>query len=286
MKEFKRILFVSQQIYPYLDTETPIRLRNRQLPELFQSEGFETRTFMPKFGEINERRNQLHEVIRLSGLNIIISDTDHPLLIKVASVQSARIQIYFIDNDDYFHRRKGLVNEKDGQEYKDNDERCIFFARGTLETVKKLRWTPDVVYCSGWMSALVPLYMKKAYADTPFFENTKIIVSLDDEEYKTPFGSKFAEKIMVDGMLQGDVRSIAGLPVGYEDLMRLAIDYADAVVYSSPTVNSRLVNYAENRNKKILPYRPSEDCRKDEKNKDIFLYQEDLKNFCNRLLSE
>ena len=148
MKEPKRILFVTQEIYPYLDIETPIRLRNRQLPEFFQSQGFETRTFMPKFGEINERRNQLHEVIRLSGINLIISDADHPLLIKVASIQSARIQIYFIDNDVYFHRRKGVV-DANGKEYKDNDERCIFFARGTLETMKKLRWTPDVIYCSG-----------------------------------------------------------------------------------------------------------------------------------------
>ena len=138
MKEPNRILFVSQQIYPFLDQETPIRVLNRKLPEWFQSEKYETRTFMPKFGDINERRNQLHEVIRLSGINIIIADTDHPLLIKVASIQSARIQIYFIDNDDFFHRRKGLVDAS-GVEYKDNDERSIFFARGVLETVKKLR---------------------------------------------------------------------------------------------------------------------------------------------------
>ena len=230
-----------------------MRLRNRQLPEYFQAKGFETRTFMPKFGEINERRNQLHEVIRLSGMNIIIADTDHPLLIKVASVQSARIQIYFIDNDDYFHRRKGLVSV-DGEEYKDNDERCIFFARGVLETVKKLRWTPDVIYCSGWMSALVPLYLKKAYYDTPFFEKTQVVLALDDKEYQVPFSSKFAEKILVDGMLNGDVRSISGLPVGYEDLMRLAIDNSDAVVLAAETVNPRLLNYAENRGKKMLPY--------------------------------
>lgn len=253
MKEPRRILFVSQQIYPYLDTETPIRLRNRQIPEYFQSKGFETRTFMPKFGEINERRNQLHEVIRLSGMNIIIADTDHPLLIKVASVQSARIQIYFIDNDDYFHRRKDVVDES-GEEYKDNDERCIFFARGVLETVKKLRWTPDIIYCSGWMSALVPLYVKKAYADTPFFENTKVVLSLDNEEYKKPFGTKFVDKLLIDGMLQGDVRSISGLPVGYEDLMRLAIDNSDAVVIDAPEVNTRLNNYLHNTGKIILPY--------------------------------
>ena len=253
MKEPNRILFVSQQIYPYLDAETPIRMLNRQLPELFQSSGYETRTFMPKFGEINERRNQLHEVIRLSGMNLIISDSDHPLLIKVASIQSARIQIYFIDNDDYFRRRKGCADEH-GVEYADNDERCIFFARGTLETVKKLRWTPNIIQCSGWMSALSPLYIKKAYADTPFFGNAKVVLSLDDEEVKTPFGTKFAEKLLIDGVLQNDVRSIAGLPVGYEDLMRLAIDYSDAIVLSTPTVNQRLLNYAQNSGKPIMPF--------------------------------
>ncbi len=253
MKEPNRILFVSQQIYPYLDAENPIRMLNRQLPELFQSSGYETRTFMPKFGEINERRNQLHEVIRLSGMNLIISDSDHPLLIKVASIQSARIQIYFIDNDDYFRRRKGCADEH-GVEYADNDERCIFFARGTLETVKKLRWTPNIIQCSGWMSALSPLYIKKAYADTPFFGNAKVVLSLDDEEFKTPFGTKFAEKLLIDGVLQNDVRSIAGLPVGYEDLMRLAIDYSDAIVLSTPTVNQRLLNYAQNSGKPIMPF--------------------------------
>lgn len=271
MKEQKRILFISQEIYPYLDQETPIRLLNRQLPELFQSHGYETRTFMPKFGDINERRNQLHEVIRLSGMNIIIAGSDHPLLIKVASIQSARIQIYFIDNDVYFHRRKGLANAE-GVEYKDNDERSIFFTRGTLETVKKLRWTPNIVFCSGWMSALTPLFVKKAYSDTPFFEKTKVVLSLDNEEYSTPFSTKLAEKLHVNGVTNSDLRGIAGLPVGYEDLMRLAIDFSDAIVLSSPNVNQRLLNYAQNSGKPILPYA--------ENNNEAYL------DFCNNLLSE
>lgn len=269
MKEQKRILFISQEIYPYLDQETPIRLLNRQLPELFQSHGYETRTFMPKFGDINERRNQLHEVIRLSGMNIIIAGADHPLLIKVASIQSARIQIYFIDNDVYFHRRKGLA-DADGVEYKDNDERSIFFTRGTLETVKKLRWTPNIVFCSGWMSALTPLFVKKAYADTPFFEKTKVILSLDNEEYSTPFSTKLAEKLLVNGVTNNNLRGIAGLPVGYEDLMRLAIDFSDAIVLSSPNINQRLLNYAQNSGKPILPY--------SENNNEAYL------EFCNNLI--
>ena len=258
MKEPKRILFISQEIYPYLAEESPIRLLNRQLPEYFQGHGFETRTFMPKFGEINERRNQLHEVIRLSGMNLIIEESDHPLLIKVASIQTARIQIYFIDNDDLFRRRKGVVDEN-GEEYADNDDRVIFYARGVIETVKKLRWTPDIILCSGWMSALTPLYLKKAFNDEPFFANSKIVVMLDDNEYQKPFSTKFTDKMRIEGVSNTDVRSIAGLPVGYEELMRLAVDYADAIVYATPKVNQRVANYAETKGKPILPYAETED---------------------------
>lgn len=265
MKEPNRILFISQEIYPYLAEETPVRLLNRQLPEYFQAHGYETRTFMPKFGEINERRNQLHEVIRLSGMNLIIEDSDHPLLIKVASIQSARIQIYFIDNDDLFHRRKGTKDEQ-GVEYKDNDDRVIFYARGAVETVKKLRWTPNIIVCSGWMSALAPLYLKRAYNDEPFFANSKIVLMLDDNEYEKPFPTVFSEKLRIDGINNTDIRSIAGFPVGYEELMRLAIDFSDAIVYVTPKVNQRLMNYAETKGKPILPYEPQEDlneaCRR------------------------
>ena len=257
-KEPKRILFISQEICPYLAEENPIRLLNRQLPEYFQSHRFETRTFMPKFGEINERRNQLHEVIRLSGMNLIIEESDHPLLIKVASIQSARIQIYFIDNDDLFHHRKGVCDEH-GVEYSDNDDRVIFYARGVIETVKKLRWTPDIIVCSGWMSALAPLYLKKTYGDEPFFSNTKIALMLDDNEYKNPFSTKFSDKLRLEGISNTDVRSIAGFPVGYEELMRLAVDYSDAIVYASEKVNQRVANYAETKGKPILPYEAADD---------------------------
>lgn len=259
MKEPKRILFISQEINPYLAEESPIRQLNRQLPEYFQGHGYETRTFMPKFGEINERRNQLHEVIRLSGMNLIIEESDHPLLIKVASIQSARIQIYFIDNDDLFHRRKGVMDEH-GNEYADNDDRVIFFARGVSETVKKLRWTPDIIVCSGWMSALAPLYLKKAFNDEPFFANSKIVLMLDDNEYQKPFSTKFADKLRIEGISNTDVRSIADFPVGYEELMRLAVDYSDAIVYAMPKVNQRVANYAETKGKPILTYEPTSDA--------------------------
>lgn len=236
-----------------MSEQSPIRVLNRQLPELCQANGYETRTFMPKFGDINERRNQLHEVIRLSGLNLIIDDTDHPLLVKVASIQSAHIQIYFMDNEDLFNKRRGIA-DADGKEYEDNDVRTIFYARSVLETVRKLRWTPDIVHCSGWMSALAPLYVKKAYSDTPFFAHSKVVVSIDDNIYQQPFGTKFSQKIMIDGVRKNDVRSIAGFPVGYEELMRFAIDHADALVMSSEQVNPRVYNYAETSNKPILKF--------------------------------
>ena len=154
----KKILFIAQEITPYLP-ESEIATICRNLPQGIQERGREIRTFMPKFGSINERRNQLHEVIRLSGMNLIIDDTDHPLIIKVASIQAARMQVYFIDNEDFF-QRKHTISDDDGNEYEDNDDRSIFYVRGVLETVKKLRWCPDVIHCHGWMTALAPLYIK------------------------------------------------------------------------------------------------------------------------------
>lgn len=259
MKEPKRILFISQEIFPYLAEETPIRLLNRKLPELCQQSGYETRTFMPKFGDINERRNQLHEVIRLSGMNIIIDDTDHPLLLKVASIQAARIQIYFIDNDDFFRRRKGVVNEQ-GKDYPDNDERCIFFARGVIETVKKLRWTPDIIYCSGWMSALAPLYLKTAYADTPFFAKAKIVYSLYDSPFHTPFGIKFADKLLIDGVKPEQVSMLHNKEVDYDLLMQFALEYSDAVVQSAPNISDGLASTIQNMSKPFMPYQESQEA--------------------------
>jgi starch synthase len=191
-------------------------------------------------------------------MNLIIEESDHPLLIKVASIQSARIQIYFIDNDDLFHRRKGVMDDH-GNEYPDNDDRVIFFARGVIETVKKLRWTPDIIVCSGWISALAPLYLKKALNDEPFFSNSKIVLMLDDNEYQKPFPTKFSEKLRIEGISNTDVCSIADFPDGYEELMRLAVDYSDAIVYATPKVNQRVANYAETKGKPILPYEEKED---------------------------
>lgn len=175
----KKILFITQEIVPYVSS-SQMAVAGREIPQSIQENGFEIRTFMPEWGNINERRNQLHEVIRLSGMNIIVDDSDHPLIIKVASIQPARMQVYFIDNDDYFHKRL-MLKDANGNEYTDNIERAVFYARGVLETVKKLRWAPDVIHCHGWMSAIVPLYIKYAYKDEPTFKDTKIIFSAYDE---------------------------------------------------------------------------------------------------------
>ena len=183
MKQAK-VLFISQEITPYLP-ESEMSMIGRYLPQGIQEKGREIRTFMPKYGSINERRNQLHEVIRLSGMNLIIDDTDHPLIIKVASIQSARMQVYFIDNEDYFHRKYVLKDDKD-EFFEDNDERAIFFARGVLETVRKLRWSPDIVHCHGWITSLIPLYLKRTFMDDPLYNNSKIIYSVYNDAFDKP----------------------------------------------------------------------------------------------------
>ena len=184
MIKAKKILFVAQEMTPYV-SESTLAALGRKVPQATQENKKEIRTFMPKWGHINERRNQLHEVIRLSGMNLVVDDTDHTLVIKVASIPSARMQVYFIDNDDFFTKRKMGRDDK-GQEYKDNAERAAFFARGVLETVKKLRWTPDVIHCQGWMSSFIPVYLKEAYTDEPALRDCRIVYTPADEELKAP----------------------------------------------------------------------------------------------------
>ncbi|NLI99825.1 MAG: glycogen/starch synthase [Bacteroidales bacterium] len=249
----KKILYISQEIYPYLD-ETPISNISRYLPQAIQEKGKEIRAFMPKYGHINERRNQLHEVIRLSGMNLIIDDTDHSLIIKVASIQAARMQVYFIDNEDYFQNREALV-DKNGEEYDDNDERSIFFIRGVMETIKKLRWVPDVVHCHGWFSALAPLYIKKGYADDPCFKNAKVVYSLYDEDMKKPFNLSAADKLRFDGIGDPEIKKVKDRGImDYHNLMQLAIDFSDGVVMGSDSIDSKVVEYLEEQKMPTLPF--------------------------------
>lgn len=255
MTKANKVLFITQEITPYV-SESEMSLVGRNLPQAIQEKGREIRTFMPKWGNINERRNQLHEVIRLSGMNLIIDDTDHPLIIKVASIQSARMQVYFIDNDDYFQNRLQVVDEN-SVEYEDNDARAIFYARGVLETVKKLRWCPDVIHCHGWMTALAPLYIKKAYKDEPSFRDAKVVFSLYDNDFKEPFHPDFASKLLLKGISKKDVADLKE-PVDYTALCKLAVDYSDGVIQQSEHVNEEVIAYARQIGKPVLGYQSPE----------------------------
>ncbi|HEU4716411.1 MAG TPA: glycogen/starch synthase [Bacteroidia bacterium] len=251
-----RVLFVSQEITPYLD-ETPMGYIARYLPQGIQEKGKEIRTFMPRYGCINERRNQLHEVIRLSGMNLIINDTDHPLIIKVASIQAARMQVYFIDNEEYF-QRKMVLTDKKGAYFEDNDERMIFFARGVIETVKKLGWAPDIVHCHGWFTGLMPLYLKKAFRDNPLFAETRVIYSVYEEEFPNQLNKNFAKKILIDGIEKSDVEQVAKLP-NFVNLNKLAIDYSDAVIKGSEKINPDVEKYIKKSGKNSLDFKSREE---------------------------
>lgn len=244
-----RILFITQEITPFVP-ESPMAKIGRNLPQATQESGHEIRIFTPKWGFINERRNQLHEVIRLSGMNLIIDDTDHPLIIKVASLQSARMQVYFIDNDDYFQSRL-MVKDGEGVEYPDNDERTIFFARGVLETVKKLRWCPDVIHCHGWISALVPLYIKSAYNEEPSFRDSKVVFSLYDDNFDNPLPTEFLQKLLHKDMDKSLVEGISS-NITYEELAKLAIRYSDGVIINGENISESLLSYAKELGKPIL----------------------------------
>ncbi|MCK4639307.1 MAG: glycogen/starch synthase [Bacteroidales bacterium] len=249
MKKAK-VLFVAQEITPYLE-ETPMSKIGRYLPQGIQERGKEIRTFMPRYGKINERRNQLHEVIRLSGMNLIIDDTDHPLIIKVASIQQARMQIYFIDNEDYFHG-KFTLTDKNNKFFKDNDERAIFFSRGVLETVKKLGWPPDIVHCHGWITSLIPLYVKKAFRDNPLFSDAKVIYSIYDDDFSDSFNKDFASKIKFERITNKDLKHYK--KANYVSMIKAAIDFSDALIIGSEKINSEVMCYLEETKKPYLDY--------------------------------
>ena len=223
--EKKRILFMSQEISPFLP-KSEIATTARRLPQGIQEGGKEIRVFTPRYGAINERRHQLHEVIRLSGMNLVIDDTDHPLIIKVASISAARMQIYFIDNEEYF-KRKSPVLDENGEYYGDNDERAIFFCRGVLETVKKLGWQPDVIHCHGWMSMLMPIYLKGIYAKDPHFADTKVVYSLYNDGIDEKWDSRFSEKLKFEGFSEEIVEKLKDTSI--ENITRVMTQYSDGL---------------------------------------------------------
>ena len=247
----KKILFINQEIAPYVP-DSELSLLGRDLPHAIQEQGFEIRTFMPKWGNINERRGQLHEVIRLSGMNLIIDETDHPLIIKVATIPSVKVQVYFIDNDDYFSRRQ-MDKDENGADYADNGERAIFFARGVLETVKKLRWVPDIIHCQGWMSAVVPFYIKTAYHDEPSFTNTKVVSSLFANSMNSPLDPNFKRCLEFRDATAELLKPYKD-QFDFDELSKLAIDYSDGVVAAVEGVNKDLLDYASEKNIPVLNY--------------------------------
>ena len=240
----KKILFINQEISPYV-ADNNLSIMGRELSRAMQDLGHEIRTFMPKWGTINERRGQLHEVQRLSGMNLIINDTDHPLIIKVASIQSSRVAVYFIDNDDYFSKRRTVID--------DAGERAIFFARGVLETVKKLRWVPDVIHCQGWMSAVVPFYVKTAYADEPSFADAKVVTSLYNGVLPQELDDNFKQNIAFRDA-KPELLSDYDDHFQYEDLCRLAIDYSDGVIQAEKDVSEALIKHTAAKDIPLLSY--------------------------------
>ncbi len=253
--ENKNILFISQEITPYLP-ESPMSNIGRHLPQAVQEAGNEVRVFMPRFGNVNERRNKLHEVIRLSGMNLIINDIDHSLIIKVASIQSARMQVYFIDNEEYF-KRKSTINSKEGNFYEDNDERMIFFSRGVLETVKKLRWTPDLIHCQGWMTSPVPLLIKTAYKDDPLFENSKVVYSLFNDKFDHRFEESFKTKLKVDSLTEKHMQNFT--KAGYLDLTELALEHSDGVIMAEPEIDPEVTKLVKKYKLPVMEYPDTED---------------------------
>ena len=251
----KKILFINQEITPYV-ADSDLSLMGKALPQAMQESGHEIRTFMRKWGTINERRGMLHEVIRLSGMNLIIDDTDHPLIIKVATINQTRVQVYFIDNDDYFAKRQMTVDEQ-GEDYADNGERAIFFARGVLETVKKLRWVPDIIHVQGWMGAIVPLYIKTAYHEEPSFANTKVITSLFSKSMNSDLGPNFKQCVAFKEA-KADLLKKYNDKFTFDELGKLAIDYSDGVIAANNNVSKDLLKYAADNNIPTLAY-PGED---------------------------
>jgi starch synthase len=252
--EKKKILYISQEITPYLP-ESEMSEIARFLPQGVQERGREIRTFMPRYGCVNERRNQLHEVIRLSGMNLVINDTDHPLIIKVASIQAARMQVYFIDNEDYFQRKHVLADGK-GKEFPDNDERAVFFARGVLETVIKLRWAPDIIHCHGWLTSLIPLYIKKYYFNDPLFKNSKVVYSVYNDDFKKTLNPDFKDKLLMEGITSDDVQIIEN--PSFENVSKMAVDYSDAVIQGTENMNGQVKSHIQSTGKLFLDYQPKE----------------------------
>ncbi|WP_044400714.1 glycogen/starch synthase [Lacinutrix sp. Hel_I_90] len=251
----KRILYVSSEVVPYLP-ETEISSMSFETPRMVNQQGGQIRIFMPRYGNINERRHQLHEVIRLSGINLVINDLDMPLIIKVASIPKERIQVYFIDNDEYF-KRKATLTDEDGNLFPDNDERAIFFAKGVIETVKKLNWSPDIIHVHGWLASLLPLYLKQFYKDEPLFNESKIVTSVYNQSFEKALNKDLINKVSFDNIDPSTIKALKD-PT-YNNLMKVAIDQSDALIIGSKEIPEELENYLKESKKPVLDFKDKDE---------------------------
>ena len=243
-----RILYVASEINPFLKS-TEVADFVRRLPQAMQEKGMEIRILVPRFGLINERKNRLHEVVRLSGINISVGDEEKPLVIKVASIPNAKLQVYFIDNEDYFHR-KSVFFDKEDNFYEDNDERAIFFCKGVLETVKKLGWSPDIIHCNDWMTGLIPLYAKSTYKNDPIYKNAKTVFTVHNNKFTHKFGDDLLDKVK---MIDIDDSMLSELKTAdYEGFIKIGMRYADSVIYAdeeSPESFKQLISNIKDQSK-------------------------------------
>lgn len=246
----KRILYVSSEVVPYL-AENEVSLMSYDVPKMVNDQGGQIRIFMPRYGNINERRHQLHEVIRLSGMNLVVNDLDMPLIIKVASIPKERIQVYFIDNDDYF-KRKATFADENGVMYPDNDERAIFFAKGVVETVKKLNWVPDIIHVHGWLAAMLPVYMKHFYKNEALFSETKIVTSVYAQSFDGTLDPEMINKVQLDGIPAEAVSDLA--TPDYENIIKATVKHSDGVIIASEGVSTSLTKFIESSGKPFLPF--------------------------------
>ena len=247
----KRILYVSSEVVPYLP-ETEISSMSFEAPRMVNKQGGQIRIFMPRYGNINERRHQLHEVIRLSGINLVINDLDMPLIIKVASIPKERIQVYFIDNEEYF-KRKATLTDENGKMFTDNDERAIFFAKGVIETVKKLNWAPDIIHVHGWLASLLPLYLNEYYKNEPLFSESKIVTSIYNQSFESTLDKKMIQKIKFDNIDEDQIKVLEA--PSYINLMKIAINHSDALIVGSESIPKDLETYLKESKKPVLEYK-------------------------------
>ncbi len=253
--EDKRILYVSSEVVPYL-AENEVSMMSYDVPKMINDQGGQIRIFMPRYGNINERRHQLHEVIRLSGMNLVVNDLDMPLIIKVASIPKERIQVYFIDNDEYF-KRKATFTDEDGKLYSDNDERAIFFAKGVVETVKKLNWVPDIIHVHGWMASLLPVYMKHFYKNEALFSNTKVVTSVYAQSFEGNLDLELINKVKFDEIPHDAIAELA--QPNYENIIKTAVIHSDAVIIASESLSPSLTKFIESSNKPFLTFVPKDE---------------------------